>query len=236
VFDLSVRLFAGLREAVGSERISVRLAEGACVRDLVDELARAHETLARHRGRFAVAVNLEVAREETVLRPGDEVALLPPVGGGSDAGAAPSDLVELTSAPIDSARLVSFVTHPSAGGIALFLGTARDHHEGQAVLRLEYEAYESMALESLRAIARATRARFPETRKLAIVHRLGVVPIGEASVAVAVSTPHRAQAFEACRFAIDELKAKAPIWKKERLAEGGARWVENKEGRDIRDG
>jgi molybdopterin synthase catalytic subunit len=197
--ELSVRLFAGLREAIGRERVTVRLPEGARVADLVDQLGR-------------------------------EDALLPPVGGGSDDGQ-PADSCELTRDPIDAARLVAFVTHPAAGGIALFLGTARDHHEGQAVLRLEYEAYDEMALASFRELARSTRARFPAVRKLAIVHRLGVVPIGEASVAVAVSTAHRGEAFEACRFAIDELKAKAPVWKKEKLADGGDRWVENKEAK-----
>jgi len=225
--ELSVRLFAGLREAIGSQRVTVRLPEGARVADLVEQLARDHAALARHKGRFAVAVNLEIAPADRALAASDEVALLPPVGGGSsDAG---DDLLELAPAPIDAARLVAFVTHPQAGGIALFLGTARDHHEGQAVLRLEYEAYAEMALASFRELAKTTRARFPAVRKLAIVHRLGLVPIGEASVAVAVSTPHRAEAFDACRFAIDELKAKAPIWKKEQLAAGGERWVANKE-------
>lgn len=223
--EISVRLFAGLREALRRDRVLVSLPDGARVSDLVDQLAREHATLAPHRGRFAVAVNLEVARADQALAAGDEVALLPPVGGGST-DASP-DLLELTKGAIDAARLLAFVTHPGAGGIDLFLGTARDVHEGQDVLRLEYEAYEDMALASFRDLARETRARFPAVKKLAIVHRLGLVPIGEASVAVAVSTPHRVEAFAACRFAIDELKARAPIWKKESLAQGGHRWVEN---------
>lgn len=227
--ELSVRLFAGLREALGRESVAVRVPDGSRVSDLVEQLARDHAPLARHRGRFAVAVNLEVARDDRPLAAGDEIALLPPVGGGSGDDS-PQDLLELTHAAIDAARLVAFVTHPAAGGIDLFLGTARDHHEGKAVLRLEYEAYDAMALASFRDLARATRERFPAVKKLAIVHRLGVVPIGEASVAVAVSTAHRAEAFAACRFAIDELKAKAPVWKKESLAEGGERWVENAPG------
>ncbi|MBI3725472.1 molybdenum cofactor biosynthesis protein MoaE, partial [bacterium] len=187
--ELSVRLFAGLREAIGRERVSVKLARGARVSDLVDALAREHPQLERHRGRFAIAVNLEVARGDLPLAAGDEVALLPPVGGGSQ-----DDLLELTREPIDVNRLVAFATHASAGGIAVFLGTARDVHEGKRVLRLEYEAYEDMARASFRELARSTRERVPSLVRLALVHRLGLVPIGEASVAVVASTPHRAEA------------------------------------------
>ncbi len=138
------------------------------------------------------------------------------------------DRLELTRAPIDVGALYAWATHAGAGGVALFSGTARDVHEGQSVLSLEYEAYDEMALASFRELARATRARVPDLKKLAIVHRLGPVPIGEASVVVVASCPHRAEAFLACRFAIDELKKSAPIWKKEKLGEGGERWVENK--------
>jgi molybdopterin synthase catalytic subunit len=222
--EIEVRLFAGLREALGADRVRIALPEGSRVADLVAALGRDHAILERHAGRFAVAVNLHVAARDQVLHGGDEVALLPPVGGG----AAADDLLEIVREPIDTARLLAFATDPAAGGIALFLGTARDHHEGKAVLHLEYEAYDAMALESFREIARATRARVPDLKKLALVHRIGHVPIGEASVAVVASTPHRAEAFTACRFAIDELKAKAPIWKKEKLGDGGSRWVENK--------
>jgi len=223
-FELSVRLFAGLREAIGRERVSVRLRPGSRVSELLDVLANDHPQLARHRGRFAVAVNLEVAGQDRALVPGDEVALLPPVGGGSKDD---QDLLFLTREPIDTARLIAFATDPRAGGISVFLGTARCVHEGKSVERLEYEAYEDMALASFRELARATRERVPDLTKLAIAHRLGLVPIGDASVAVVASAPHRAESFLACRFAIDELKAKAPIWKKELLVDGGSRWVEN---------
>lgn len=232
--ELDVRLFAGLREALGRDKVRVRLPEGARVADLVAQLARENAALAPHVGRFAVAVNLSVAGREQSLHAGDEVALLPPVGGGSrdepPRDGPSDDLIEIGHAPIDIARLYAFATHPGAGGIALFSGTARDLHEGKAVLHLEYEAYLDMALASFRDLARRTRAHVPDVKKLAIVHRLGHVPIGEASVVVVASCPHRAEAFAACRFAIDELKKSAPIWKKERLGEGGERWVENREG------
>jgi molybdopterin synthase catalytic subunit/molybdopterin converting factor small subunit len=226
VIALKVRLFAGLREAVGREVVEVALDEPARVRDLLARLGADHAVIGKRAGTFAVAVNLAIATPEQSLAHGDEVALLPPVGGGSS-----DDLIELVSTPIDSNKLLAFVNHPGAGGVTLFLGTARDVHEGRSVVRLEYEAYATMAVQVLTEIARDTRSLFPAVKKLALSHRLGLVPIGEASVAVAVSTPHRDESFRACRHAIDTLKAKAPIWKKEVLAEGDARWIENKESK-----
>jgi len=115
--------------------------------------------------------------------------------------------------------------HPACGAVTLFLGTTRDHHEGRAVTRLEYEAYEPMALAELERLEREACERFG-VASCRIVHRLGVVPAGEASVAIAVAAEHRARAFDACRWAIDELKRCAPIWKKERFADGEGEWVE----------
>jgi molybdopterin synthase catalytic subunit len=231
VIEIDVLLFAGLRETLGRDRVRVELPDGARVRDLRERIAALHPMLAARLGAIAIAVNLDVAAPERPLAPGDEVALLPPVGGGAadDDDDDEGTLIALTEEPIDVARILAFVGDPSCGGVALFLGTARDVHDGRAVARLEYEAYPAMATKVLGELARATRARVPDVRKLALVHRLGLVPIGEASVAVAASAPHRAEAFDACRFAIDELKAKAPIWKKERFREGDARWVENRE-------
>lgn len=119
--------------------------------------------------------------------------------------------------------LVAHVGRPDAGAIATFLGTTRSSNRGRRVLELEYEAYESMAVAEFEKIAERARARW-ELCEVAIVHRIGSVPIGETSVAIAVSAPHRAEAMKACRFAIDELKHVAPIWKKERF-EGGEVWV-----------
>jgi len=134
-------------------------------------------------------------------------------------------VAELTHAPIDSAALFARATRPDCGALALFLGTSRDHHEGRRVAGLAYEAYEPMALAALAAIEREAAQRFA-IAACAIVHRLGEVPIGEASVAVVVAAGHRGAAFDACRWAMDELKRTVPIWKKERYAEGGEGWVE----------
>jgi len=134
-------------------------------------------------------------------------------------------VAELTRDPIPVERLVAAITRPECGAIALFLGTTRDHHDGRKVTRLAYEAYEPMALAALEALERAAIERF-EVAACRIVHRIGEVPLTEASVAVVVAAAHRAPAFDACRWAMDELKRTVPIWKKEHYAEGGENWVE----------
>lgn len=134
-------------------------------------------------------------------------------------------MAELTRAPIAVDRLVAEAARPDCGAIASFLGTTRNHHEGRRVTRLAYEAYEPMALAALEALERAAIIRFA-VAACRIVHRLGEVPLGEASVAVVVTAAHRAPAFDACRWAMDELKRTVPIWKKEYFAEGGEAWVE----------
>ena len=134
-------------------------------------------------------------------------------------------MAELVGGPIDVPRLVSEAFRPDCGAIALFLGTTRDHHRGRRVVRLAYEAYPPMALAALERIEREARARY-EIAASRIVHRLGEVPLAEPSVAVVVAAAHRGPAFDACRWAMDELKRSVPIWKKEFFAEGGAEWVE----------
>jgi len=133
-------------------------------------------------------------------------------------------MAALTREPIDTAALTRGAGRPDCGAVVLFLGTTRNHHEGRAVTRLEYEAYEPMALEALAVIERAATGRF-DVASCAIVHRLGEVPIGEASVAVIVAAAHRGAAFDASRWAMDELKRTVPIWKKEFFADGGEDWV-----------
>ena len=133
-------------------------------------------------------------------------------------------MAELTHGPIDAAALLARAARPDCGALALFLGTSRDHHEGRRVLRLGYEAYEPMALAALAKLERDAAAKFAIVA-CTIVHRLGDVPIAQASVAVVVAAAHRGPAFDACRWAMDELKRTVPIWKKEFYAEGGEGWV-----------
>lgn len=134
-------------------------------------------------------------------------------------------MARLVRGPIDVAGLVAAATRPDCGALAVFLGATRDRHEGRRVTGLAYEAYESMALTALEALERGAVGRFI-IASCGIVHRLGEVPIQEVSVAVVVAAPHRGPAFDACRWAMDELKRSAPIWKQERFEDGGAAWVE----------
>ena len=134
-------------------------------------------------------------------------------------------MADLVSGPIEVAPLLAAAAQPSCGAVNLFLGTTRDHHDGRAVVRLEYEAHEAMAREALAALERAACERFALAH-CTVVHRLGVVPVTEASVAVVVASAHRGSAFEASRWIMDELKRTVPIWKKEFYADGDARWVE----------
>jgi molybdopterin synthase catalytic subunit len=140
---------------------------------------------------------------------------------------APDDLIDLTGNPLRAEAAIAFVTHPDAGGIAVFLGTTRaeSNPAGVALAALDYEAYAEMALAAMRSLAARARQRWP-IAKLALLHRIGRVAVGEPSVIVAVSTGHRAEAVEACRWLIDTLKAEVPVWKKEVWADGSVTWVE----------
>jgi molybdopterin synthase catalytic subunit/molybdopterin converting factor small subunit len=207
--QIRVRLFAALRERAGIAERQLELAEGASVADVWRELELGDEPPG-----IAYARNREYASRDTVLADGDEVALIPPVSGGG---------FRVTDGPLDLGALVDEVRDPSAGAIATFVGTTRDHSRGRTVAHLEYDAYPEMAEAEMARIAIAVGDRHAITR-IAMAHRTGHVPIGEASVMIAVSAPHRAAALEACREAIDTLKQTVPVWKKE-VFEGGEEWI-----------
>jgi len=133
-------------------------------------------------------------------------------------------VADLVEGPVVIERLLAEAARPDCGAVVVFLGTTRDHHEGRRVVRLEYEAYRPMALAALERIERDTIGRH-RVASCRVVHRLGVVPPAEASVAVIVAAAHRSDAFEACRWAMDQVKGAAPIWKKEHYGDGGAEWV-----------
>lgn len=140
-------------------------------------------------------------------------------------------MIQIIDKNIDVVELLASVSVPEAGGIDMFLGTTRNHSKGKKVIRLEYEAYSPMALRMMSEIESEIRKRW-NIQKISIVHRIGVVPVMEASVAIVVSAAHRKEAFEACRYAIDELKKRVPIWKKE-IFEDGEVWVENVESKTV---
>ena len=147
------------------------------------------------------------------------------------------DRIELTDRPLDVASAIAFVTDPAAGGVAVFLGTTRQENsaDGRQLLALDYEAYAEMALDQMKDLAKQSRARWPIAR-LALLHRTGRVGLGEPSVIIAVSSPHRGEAFEACRWLIDTLKAQATLWKKEIWTDGTASWVHRVGGTTDRHG
>jgi molybdopterin synthase catalytic subunit/molybdopterin converting factor small subunit len=206
VASVNIRLFAGLRERAGWSRREI---EAAAVADVWPALDLGDEP-----DGLLYAVNKEYAARDRALADGDEVALIPPVSGGA---------FLLSEEPLSLDRVVDEVRSDDAGAIATFTGTTRVHSRGRAVTHLDYEAYEGMAEQVMTEIAEKLRERYALTG-IAIHHRIGRVGIGETSVAIAVSAPHRGDALAACRDAIDELKERVPLWKKE-VYEGGEEWI-----------
>ena len=206
---ITVRLFAALRERAGWSRRDVELPEGASVGDVWGSLDLGAEPPG-----IAYARNREYADRAEALAGGDEVAVIPPVSGGA---------FRLVAGPLDPAAVAAEVADPEAGAIATFVGTTRRTSRGRVVTHLEYDAYPEMAEAEMARIAEDVRARH-DVRAVAMTHRTGHVPLGEASVVIAVSAAHRGAAMDACREAIDTLKQTVPIWKKE-VFEGGEEWI-----------
>jgi molybdopterin synthase catalytic subunit len=204
--SVRVRLFAGLRERAGW---SEREVEAATVADVWNALGLGAEPEG-----LLYAVNKEYAERERALRDGDEVALIPPVSGGA---------FVLSDAPLSLDRVVDEVRDERAGAIATFTGTTRATSRGRDVVHLDYEAYEGMAEQVMAEIARELEERY-DLCGVAVHHRTGRVAIGDTSVVIAVSAPHRADALAACRDAINELKERVPLWKKE-VYSGGEEWI-----------
>lgn len=242
---IRVRLFALQRQQLGRREVPLELPEGATIETAWAALAEAHPVLAPARASMRFACNGEYVDPAAALADGDEVALIPPVAGGADGRRARR--LALGRGPIGDAEIDEMraaVADPADGAVVVFLGHTRTspgtpapgqeavaaRFAGQEVVALEYEAYEAMALAVLEAIADEVEARFG-VRRLAILHRTGEVAVGEVSVAIVTAAGHRAEAFDACRYAIEELKARAPIWKAEQFADGSV-WL----GAPPRDG
>jgi MoaE-MoaD fusion protein len=203
---VTVRLFAGLREQAGWSR---RELEAATVADVWPALGLGEEPSG-----LLYAVNREYAERERELADGDEVALIPPVSGGA---------FRVTKGPLSLDAVVAEVADERAGAVATFTGTVRRESRGREVTRLEYEAYAEMAEDVMAQLARDLLERY-ELCAVAMHHRVGTLGIGEASVVIAVSAPHRQDALAACKDAIDTLKETVPLWKKE-VYEGGEEWI-----------
>lgn len=202
---VSVLFFAMFRDAVGARRRTMSLGESATVASLLDRIYESHPGLRAYDGTLLVAVNESFVDRARKLSDGDEVALMPPVSGGAGA-------IAIQRTAIDLASVVGSVHRRDAGAVVAFLGSVR---ADPGVVALDYEVYEAMALKEMRRLAEATKAKFG-VLEIAVVHRLGRVPVGRPSVAIAVASRHRREAFAACEWLMARLKEIVPIWKTER--------------------
>jgi molybdopterin synthase catalytic subunit len=242
--NVRIRLFAIQRELAGTREVVLELPDGASIEDAWAALVARFPLLRPGRSAVRFARNGAYADPDDALADGDEVACIPPVSGGTDGPLAEADgeqrILELREAPFGTAILAELADRlatPADGAVVGFLGRTRltpgtpapgqeaeaARHAGRAVELLDYEAHETMAVAMLHEIADEIAARFGVER-LAIVHRTGAVPLGEPSIAVVACSPHRDAAFLAAKYAIDETKARAPIWKAEHFADGHV-WV-----------
>jgi molybdopterin synthase catalytic subunit len=215
-----VHYYAAAKELAGCESSVFEFPEPE-----VPQEALRHAVGARHpslRGflrRMRLAVNGDFAEPDERVRDGDRIDILPPVAGGS-----PIMLCKIIEAPISLDAVREAVEHPGAGGLCMFHGVVRNHADGRAVSRLDYEAHETLAEKEMMRVLRGVAASHPDAR-LAAVHRVGSLAVGEVAVCVAASAPHRDEAFSACREAIDRIKETVPLWKKEWERDGDAHWV-----------
>ena len=224
---VKVLFFGRLKDIVGAAEDSPELPSSGRVQDVFDLYAARSPEFARFRPSIAAAINQQYAEFTAPLQPDDEVAFLPPVSGGSGAGveAQPrADICEITREPLQAELCADEVKAESDGAVVLFDGIVRNNFKGRETLYLIYEAYEPMALAKMREICAEMHQRFAIDR-IVMRHRLGRLEIGETSIAIAVSAPHRAAAFDACRFAIDTFKRIVPIWKQEHFCDGAV-WAE----------
>jgi molybdopterin converting factor subunit 1 len=213
-----ILFFGMLKDLVGKSSDSLDLPDGALVRDVVERYLAEFPGMRKSMGSLAMAVNQEYAGPETALKSGDEVALLPPVSGGS------GKVASIVRNPIDTQGVLRRIKRHEDGAVAVFEGVVRNQTRGRRTLYLDYEAYEEMALGKMEGLAEESLKQF-QVREVALVHRLGRLEIGETSVLIVVAAAHRAPAFDACRWLIDKLKRTVPIWKKEYF-EDGAVWAD----------
>ena len=216
---VTVLFFGQLQELVGLRSDELTLDAGASLAEILDHYSRKAPRLNDFAPSLAMAINQEYAFPDDIVSEGDEVAFLPPVSGGS-----PEPFVSIVRERIVPHDIVPRLERPEDGAIVVFDGVVRNYSRGRRTEYLEYESYESMALQQMEALAQEALAKY-QIRDVAMVHRLGRIEIGESSVLIAVFSAHRAAAFDACRFLIDTLKKTVPIWKKEFFRDGAV-WAD----------
>ena len=218
--NIRVLFFGAARDAVGANQMDLALEAPATVSSAFQSLKERFEKLERFGRSLLFAVNQEYATPDTQLQENDELAVFPPVSGGGS-----QDFFELTTEAINVGEVARRVVLPECGATVTLDGYAREWTKGKRTLYLVYEAYDTMALTEMQRLGVEAHKQF-EIAHIGIVHRTGRIEIGETSVVIAVSAPHRRAAFQACEWAIKELKRTVPIWKKE-IFEGGEAWVED---------
>jgi molybdopterin converting factor subunit 1 len=219
--NLTIRYFAIVREALGRSEERREIPDHTTAGQLLDELTAEAPRLSGMRRSLMLMVNQEYVDASHILQDGDEFVLIPPVSGGEIF--APGRLFRVTADPLDPREVEAAVAAPDTGATVTFTGTVRDNARGQQVSALEYEAYAPAAEKMLERVADEIKERWGLER-VAIIHRIGLLPVGEASVVIAISSTHRDAAFDAARYAIERLKEIVPIWKKE-FYEDGATWI-----------
>lgn len=226
---ITVLFFGILRDIAGAGEVRLEVAAGATLGSVFDHFAKLHPQLHERRSNIMLARNREFGTPSTALEPGDEVAFLPPVSGGVPRDThtiedSPGRYFALTRARIDSKQLAERLLETHDGAVVIFEGVVRDNTAGRRTLYLEYDCYEAMAVRTMARLGEEIAAAH-EIGGIAMVHRLGRLEIGETSVVIVATAPHRQAAFEAARDGIDRLKKRVPIWKKEHFADGEV-WVE----------
>ena len=216
--NIRVLFFGAARDAVEANQLEIVVEEPATVASAFQSLKERFEKLERFGRSLLFAVNQEYATPDTELKENDELAVFPPVSGGSS-----QDFIEMTTETINVVEVARRVVLPECGATVILDGYAREWTKGKRTLYLVYEAYDSMALTEMQRLGAEAHKQF-DIAHLGIVHRTGRIEIGETSVVIAASAPHRRAAFQACEWAIKELKRTVPIWKKE-IYEGGEEWV-----------
>lgn len=223
--QLAVKLYATLKDRAKTNQVTVEVEDGATIGTLREKLAADYPALASTLPRCLAAINQEFADDAATIRPTDQVAFFPPVSGGSIPPAPPT-FTRITPDAIDLNDVVQSLTLPTTGAVVMFTGAVRGAEPDRQVTHLLYEAYLPMAETKLRQVADEMQARFPQIEGIALIQRVGQLPMGEVTVVVAVSSPHRDQGcFEAARYGIDRIKEIVPVWKKE-IGPNGEQWIE----------
>lgn len=229
--QVKLLFFASLKDIVGSRQLDFEVPSGATVNDLLERLEARYPGLRPYRSIVLTSLNEDYVDRSTVVSDGDEVAIFPPVSGGASSGPViadrPREVYRLTREAIDAREIADMILRPEDGALCIFEGVVRNNSKGKTTRYLEYEAYETMALKTMEEIGEFVRSAW-EIGCVAIVHRLGRMEIGETSVAIIITSPHRRASFDACEYAIDRLKKIVPIWKKE-FFEDGEIWIEGQQ-------